>query len=505
MSVGISDFCLCTGARNSALIDCLDQVDDINTYFFYDERCAAFFALGRARASGRPTAVITTSGTAVGELLPAVMESYYSAAPLIVISADRPRNFRGTGAPQAAEQVGIFGVYTPFIRDIQFGESPSLNEWQQTRPGQLNVCLEEAYTHSFQDLPDFPPVQPNKVGVDPTYTFDRAPISQFFEHSKFPIAIVSTLNRNDRREVINYLQSANIPVYCEGPSGIRDSDAIKQQRIMSLDKFWERSKRCGYPVDGILRIGGVPTTRLWRDLEKKKGQVNVCSISHLPFSGLSWGEVLHTDISRYLKMCDNRVDYPQELINEDKEKYRELQRLLDVYRRSEPSLFRQLSEIIPEKALVYLGNSLPIREWDLSATFEEKHLVIEASRGLNGIDGQISTFLGLATSERSNWAIVGDLTALYDLSAPWIIDQLGTKNIQIVVINNGGGKIFSRMFSNDKLQNNHQYRLKAMADLWGLEYQLCHEDIQLVNTHLPQIVECIPNAKETQNFWNEYT
>lgn len=448
--------------------------------------------------------MITTSGTAVGELLPAVMEAYYSGVPLLVISADRPRNFRGTGAPQAAEQVGIFGIYTPFVRDIEVGESPTLSDWQQTTPAQLNICFEEAYSHSFDALPDFPLVQSPQTCDDSTFSFDPEPLHRFFEQSKYPIAIVSTLIEKDRDAVINFLKSTNIPVYSEGPSGIRESKGLEKQRLMNLDKLWERGESCDYPVDGILRIGGVPTTRIWRDLEKKEGQVHVCSISHLPFSGLSWGSVVYTDLSRYLSPIEEKMKVPQRLIDEDRTRFDRLDHLIETHKYSEPSLVRRLSKIIPKNSLLYLGNSLPIRQWDLAATMEDKGLIVEASRGLNGIDGQLSTFLGLADPRRSNWAIVGDLTALYDLSAPWILRQIAANNSQIVVINNGGGKIFSRLFKNEKMQNNHDYTLKAMADLWGLDYLRCEGEINIGDSSSPRIIECIPDARATENFWSDY-
>ena len=91
---------------------------------------------------------------------------------------------------------------------------------------------------------------------------------------------------------------------------------------------------------------------------------------------------------------------------------------------------------------MYLGNSMPIREWDRSATYEDRGYEIQASRGLNGIDGQISTFLGLAQTGRSNWAILGDLTTLYDLAAPWFLSQMETRDITLVVMNNRGGRVF---------------------------------------------------------------
>lgn len=479
-------------------------MEGVSTAFFYDERCAAFFALGRARASNRPVAVITTSGTAVGELLPAVMEAFYSGVPLLIISADRPRAFRGTGAPQAAEQVGIFGLYAPFSLDIVYGEIPSLAEWPQHTPAHLNVCFEEAYKHSFDTLPDFPPVQCALAKVDPGHSFDKISLQQFFEQAKHPIAIVGTLPAKDREAVVHFLKNSGLPLYCEGPSGIRERSELQGQRLLSLDKIWGRAEECGYPIDGVLRIGGVPTTRIWRDLEAKEGKVRVCSISHLPYSGLSWGNVIYTDLSRYLSDDFVVGTRPSQLIEADRKKHTNLNLLLAKYPESEPALFRQLSELIPKDSLVYIGNSLPIREWDLAATFESKQLIIEASRGLNGIDGQLSTFLGVVSSERSNWAIVGDLTALYDLSAPWIIRQLQATQLQIVVINNGGGKIFSRLFTNEKLQNQHDYSLKGMADIWGIDYLRCEGTINISESDSPRVIECIPDVNETDEFWNEY-
>src|SRR5437016_286394 len=108
---GASDFCVCAGSRNAPLLAVLSVTHDIRLWSFVDERSAAFFALGRAKLTAMPAAIVTTSGTAVAELLPAVVEAFYSGTPLIVITADRPARYRGTGAPQCIEQEGIFGTY----------------------------------------------------------------------------------------------------------------------------------------------------------------------------------------------------------------------------------------------------------------------------------------------------------------------------------------------------------------------------------------------------------
>ena len=126
---GVRDFCVCGGSRNAPLI----AVVTGNVYTFVDERAAAFFALGRIKRDDKPVAVVTTSGTAAAELLPATIEAFYSGAPLILITADRPARFRGTGAPQAIEQVGIFGVYA----------ETDVDRWNRRLPLHINVEFDE--------------------------------------------------------------------------------------------------------------------------------------------------------------------------------------------------------------------------------------------------------------------------------------------------------------------------------------------------------------------------
>jgi 2-succinyl-5-enolpyruvyl-6-hydroxy-3-cyclohexene-1-carboxylate synthase len=144
--LGVRDFCVCGGSRNAPLIAVLGvgrlalgeegsppDAERLTPYAFVDERSAAFFALGRAKLTERPVAVITTSGTAAAELLPAAVEAHYSGVPLILITADRPARYRGTGAPQAIEQEGLFGVYA----------SRDPDRWTRIGPLHINIEFDE--------------------------------------------------------------------------------------------------------------------------------------------------------------------------------------------------------------------------------------------------------------------------------------------------------------------------------------------------------------------------
>ena len=132
-AIGVAELCVCAGSRNSPLLVVLGSRDDVRLFSFVDERSAAFFAIGRIKSHGSPVAVVTTSGTAVAELLPATVEAYYSGMPLILVSADRPARFRGTAAPQSIEQEGIFGVYA----------ETSLESWSRARPLHINIEFDE--------------------------------------------------------------------------------------------------------------------------------------------------------------------------------------------------------------------------------------------------------------------------------------------------------------------------------------------------------------------------
>jgi 2-succinyl-5-enolpyruvyl-6-hydroxy-3-cyclohexene-1-carboxylate synthase len=133
-------------------------------------------------------------------------------------------------------------------------------------------------------------------------------------------------------------------------------------------------------------------------------------------------------------------------------------------------------------------------------------VAVEANRGVNGIDGQIATFFGLALPGVENWCLIGDLTALYDLAAPWILAQRGHDLLaRIVVINNGGGQIFSRIFRNDLFINRHEVSFEAWAKMWSLPYQRWTEiPREIVPVSGVEVVELVPDEAATRRFWDRY-
>jgi 2-succinyl-5-enolpyruvyl-6-hydroxy-3-cyclohexene-1-carboxylate synthase len=264
--------------------------------------------------------------------------------------------------------------------------------------------------------------------------------------------------------VRDFALALGAPVYAEPLSGLREDSALPL--ITSGERMIARGD-----FDGVIRIGNVPTLRFWRDLEMNT--LPVTHFSDLPFPGLTRGDVHPIEVLPELQGTRDDVFFAR-----DREQAARFAQILDDEPQSELAMFRALSRELPHGARVYLGNSLPIREWDLAATRGARGFACEANRGANGIDGQLSTFFGWCDPSRDNVCVIGDLTAIYDLNAPWILTQLGAVRARVVIINNGGGRIFSRVASLRALdttlreriiENAHDVRFEHWAAMWNLD------------------------------------
>jgi len=457
---GVDEIVVCPGARNAPFIDVLAHWENPKLHSFFEERSAGFFALGRIAESGRPKAVITTSGTAVANLLPAVIEAHYAGFPLVIVTADRPRSYRGTGSPQTIVQPGIFTEYARSLGDWERGELSHLS-LPLDGPSHLNVCfdeplIDEAITNWAAKPSVLSPVE------EDTDTDDKKTLTAFQQTTKRPLILVGGISAARRELVFNWLKKQNCPMYLEGTSGLRG--ALPEWELQAAEKTAKLPA-----FDSVIRIGQVPTLRLWRDLEK--APTPVLSISDLPFSGLARTDANVLKLSRSL--LENVVfDYfgPTEILARDREEHQRLLKLINEFPQSEPALVHQLSQAMHADDSVYLGNSLPIREWDLAARRDVCFARTFGNRGVNGIDGQVSSFIGWAKPTTRNWAVLGDLTTMYDLSGPWALKSRPLNDVRLIIINNGGGKIFRPMFNQPLFENRHETSFEKWAAMWNMPY-----------------------------------
>jgi 2-succinyl-5-enolpyruvyl-6-hydroxy-3-cyclohexene-1-carboxylate synthase len=300
-----------------------------------------------------------------------------------------------------------------------------------------------------------------------------------------PVVILGGLAERDRARVREFVRHLNAPVYAEALSGLREDKLLASLMITSGERMIHRGR-----FDGVIRIGNVPAARFWRDLDESRRELPVMNYSALPFPGLSRGEV------RPLRDLPRPAPrgHDDAFLEDDRRLARALAAILDAEPQSELALLRDLSRGLVPQTRVYLGNSLPIREWDLVATREPREFVYEANRGANGIDGQLSTFLGWCEKDAENIAVVGDLTALYDMNAPWVVPQLAGVRFRIAIINNGGGRIFARVPSLRSLDRRlietpHALTFEQWASMFGIS---------------DRVTELRPDAEASRRVWERY-
>jgi 2-succinyl-5-enolpyruvyl-6-hydroxy-3-cyclohexene-1-carboxylate synthase len=504
-ALGVVDHVLCAGARNAPLVAALtDQASQtgFRLWHHFDERTAAFFALGLAKKQGRPVGVITTSGTAAAELLPAAVEAYYSSIPLVLVTADRPARYRMSGAPQAIEQVGLFGGYASAMIDAQQeSDFAKISSWTRSGPIHLNVCLEEPKVgFTPEPIPQIPLRNFLPEGPELCDTVVDT-LANWFRAGDRALIILGELPENWQAPVRQFLRESALPFWAEATSGLREIPELMSHNLRSERELMKT------PVDRVCRIGGVPSCRFWRELENLP-DIEVLSVSPRPWSGLARpSECLMTPT------FPTSIPVGKSASRTSSTDIDRLDHLLRRYPKSEPAVMRMLSEIIPSSALVFLGNSLPIREWNLAASFVQGHPHCRANRGANGIDGEIASFLGLACDEGEAWGIFGDLTALYDLNAPAFLAQMPSGQRRLVVVNNGGGRIFSRLPALASLderarhitENRHQQSFAGWAELWKLAYvrwQAGEEPPTLPESDL--VLEIVVDQADSEAFWREW-
>ncbi len=506
--LGICEVALCPGGRNAPLVHALDSSELFRVSCFADERSAAFFAYGRTLADRRRlVAVLTTSGTAVAELLPAFVEARYAGVPMVAITADRPASYRGTGAPQTIEQLTLLEGYADVV-DVAVGEPvPTASELRsklaKRRSVHLNVAFDEPL---IEDGPGAPTRLGEGLAMDVEPSGHDA-LQRWADSVVRPLIIIGRLDEAERDAVREFVRRCGAVVYAEGPSGLREDTAIADQVLRS----GERILRPDGPLfvdeccDGVLRIGHVPTTRLIRDLAGQLHHLPHASVSSLPFSGTPSSVHAVGSIRATLAGIDVgwwQGETARRLLDIDRARAGNLDRLFAEWPRSEAAMVRHLSLSLEPSDRVFVGNSQPIRLWDLAAAFEAPARPVGAARGANGIDGQLSTCFGWAQAGCRSIGLFGDLTTLYDLAAPWARSHADGP-VHIVIMNNRGGRIFERLFSSASFVNAHELAFDGWAAMWSATYQ------RLETTSAPwslasQVTELRPDAEQSDRFWDAY-
>lgn len=491
LSRHITDVVICPGSRNSPLSLALLAREDVRVHTRIDERTAAFFALGLARVSGRHVAVMMTSGTAVANALPAMIEAHYSHVPLAVVSADRPVRLVGTGASQTIEQQGLFGVYADTVQVAEPTDIPFMAEaFTSRRQIHVNVAL------------DAPLLEDSALPAPTDRTQQRAPMAGWVNHGEVEV----DLSRNtlviagDEAWAVEGLE--DIPTIAE-PTAPAPYHPVHPAaaRVFRKDQVSANDYVVNTRVDQVIVVGH-PT--LHRDVMAliSDPDVDLICLSRTPDITNPRGE--HARIGTtvkvsgqptrdWMKICEGAAkagsDAVREALENEEHGFTGLHAAAAV------------ADTLAVGDSIFIGSSNPIRDMSLvGLPFDG--VDVYSARGAAGIDGSISQALGVAvetqTRERKlpraprTVALLGDLTFLHDLTGLVIgPDEVRPENLTIVISNDNGGGIFETLETGrDSLRGDfekafgtpHEVEIEPLIEGFGLDYRRADTAQELLDT-----------------------
>jgi 2-succinyl-5-enolpyruvyl-6-hydroxy-3-cyclohexene-1-carboxylate synthase len=469
----VQEVFLSPGSRSQSLAIAAQQLHDANRLVLrvrIDERSMAFTALGVAKASGRPVAIITTSGTAVANLLPAVLEASHSGIPLILLTADRPAELRGVGANQTTNQVGIFGDAVRSCIDIEAPTDPvdtnSVKELAEKvvatalgiiheapGPVHLNLCFREPLSAAEPNAGDIHP------GARLSEQDNYKPSFAVLAGEKNTILVAGA---DAGVEALEAGEAFGWPVFAEPSSRCR----IGANAIIGYPALLEEEKDLTEAIARVVVFGKPTLSRQVQKLIARKDIELVVIKSKLmgpfnPYGNAAEivdeitvnGEVSHDWLARWRVAAHNWLSV------------QENSKLLD--RRKIIETVYDVSEI---DDTIVLGASRMIREADTWAP--AKAIQVFANRGLAGIDGTIATATGIALGGEGSFtrAIIGDLTLLHDASS-MIGDVEEDINLQLVMVNDQGGSLFEKLEVRNVVEEavfDRVFRTGQKVDYWSL-------------------------------------
>lgn len=473
VQTGIKDVVVSPGSRSTPMAMVMAEHPEINIHIHVDERSAAFFALGIAKAANKPVAILCTSGTAAANYFPAIIEARYSRVPLLVLTADRPHELREVGAPQAIDQIHLYGQHVKWFADMALPENrdeiiryartvgaraAAIASQAPAGPVHLNFPFREPLIPKLDEeifeLKERPAGYVNVRNGELTVREDEfREISQKLDGYKKGIIVCGNIADNRFAQAVTELSAAlKFPVLADPLSQLRSGLHPLENIVDAYDTFLRNEDAKEYlKPDVIVRFGAMPVSKALTIFLKENHQAEQFVID----GAGGWRDP--ATLSTEMIFCNETIFCEQlASLTETREstefmdKWQEINELTkanmalikDSQMLSEGRLFYQLAEMLPEEATLFVGNSMPIRDLDSFFLNNHKSIKVMANRGANGIDGTVSTALGAALYSQPLYLVLGDLTFFHDLNG-MIAAKLYSLDIRIIVVNNNGGGIFS--------------------------------------------------------------
>lgn len=455
---GVEYACVSPGSRSAPVAMALQRHPRIKVIVQIDERSSGFFAVGLGKSTGKPALVLSTSGTAAAEFHPAVIEAAHSQTPLIVVTADRPPELQDVGANQAIDQAKLYGDAARWYFDpgVPVDLPNAARVWRRLAaravaeasrgPVHINLPFREPLVAPPGHLATAQgaPAQAMTTGRLLPNQAQVAALASALQRSQRPLVIAGDMRDGDR--LAPALKRLGLPILAEPTSQLRRADA--GAAVESYEALLRAGWSLQHGPDLVIRIGGSSTSRVlnrwltaaaaptflidpdraWRDEEQIATNVLACEPQAL-LEGLP---------------PVDRSAWRDQWISAGKRASAAMAATLVSTPLHEGHIVRALSARLPEQGQVFIGSSMPIRAADSFWPLTRASQKFFANRGASGIDGLVSSGLGVATG-RSNAPTVlllGDLSLYHDMNGLWALQRHGIRATIVVCDNNGGG-IFS--------------------------------------------------------------
>ena len=529
--LGLSLAVVCPGSRSAPLAYAISRNTRNESIIAHDERSAGFVALGAARATGRAAVVVTTSGTAVANLLPAVVEASKTGTPMLLVTADRPPELHDCGANQSIHQSHIFGAFARWSIDVPCADVAIAPHWilstadeawrrahspsQSAGPVHLNWMFREPLAprieswkrESIVDLSEWSRSQePWRLAIDGGVSWEETinglidRIRTSSEDAHRVLLCVGALYSPAMRALAQQLaKRLGCAVLADIGSGLRHGDCrgdvVAHADLVALSPEMLSSLR----PDFILRFGGAISSRRIgeflaqsrrsgaREMIIRDGPERM-DFEHAASIELSIDASVSSTIRGQTSVASNtaikatdviKSNYADAWKSADKTVACVLESRLDDLNEvlDEPSTARIISAGCPSGTTLFVGNSMPIRDADMHAAWVDSSPTIAVNRGASGIDGLIATAVGHArVTGKPTVAFVGDISLLHDLGSLALVSASSVPVI-IVVVNNDGGGIFHFLPLVDHpnmlepwTTAPHGLNFSAAAKMFGLHY-----------------------------------
>ncbi|MDQ6719192.1 MAG: 2-succinyl-5-enolpyruvyl-6-hydroxy-3-cyclohexene-1-carboxylic-acid synthase [Candidatus Dormibacteraeota bacterium] len=452
---GVEFACISPGSRSAPIAIALQRHPKIRVLVHIDERCGSFFGLGLAKATGKPVVLLSTSGTAAAEFHPAVVEASHSRTPLIVLTADRPPELRDVGANQAIDQQRLYGSAVRWFFDpgppVELANASRL--WRRlaaracaeaaSGPVHINLPFREPLVPPPGEVPAAlgTPSQTAIVGRTLPTPSQVTTLASALKRAKRPLVVAGEMRDGDR--LAPALNRLGLPVLAEPSSQLRRAET--GAAVESYEALLRAGWSLQHGPDLVIRLGGTPTSKVlsawlaaasaptflidpdhaWRDPDQVASHVVACDPQGL---------------MEALPAMD-RTAWRDEWMSAGKRATAAIAATFVSTPIHEGHIVRALASRLPDAAQVFVGSSMPIRAADSFWPHAKTRQRFFGNRGASGIDGLVSTGLGLAAARTDvpTVLLLGDLSLYHDMNGLWALRRHGLRATVVVCDNNGGG------------------------------------------------------------------